>query len=108
MAWLCIAEGSRRVEEAELHLVKTLADHIPVVVIITTAVADGGFKKTVQDEIPDARNVVRVNSVEQKLDGGVTIPVHGLENLVDITMEVMPDGQKRHSRRRNASHFSIR
>jgi uncharacterized protein (DUF697 family)/GTPase SAR1 family protein len=95
VAWLCIAEGSRRVEEAELHLVKTLSAHIPVIVVITTAVADGGFKKTVQELMPDARNVIRVNSVEQKLDGGVTIPLHGLEDLVEITMEVMPEGQKK-------------
>lgn len=94
VAWLCIAEGARRVEDAELHLVRTLAAHIPVVIVITTAVADGGFKKTVQELMPDARNIVRVNSVEQKLDGGITIPVHGLEDLVAITMEVMPEGQK--------------
>jgi predicted GTPase len=31
VAWLCIAEGSRRVEDAELNLVKQLAIHIPVI-----------------------------------------------------------------------------
>lgn len=94
VAWLCIAEGSRRVEEAELSLVKQLSEQIPIVVVITTAVADGGFKKTVQELMPDARNVVRINSLPQQLDGGVTIPAHGLQDLVEITMEVMPEGQK--------------
>jgi uncharacterized protein (DUF697 family)/GTPase SAR1 family protein len=94
VAWLCIAEGSRRVEDAELSLVKQLATHIPVIVVITTAVADAGFKKTVQELMPEARNVVRINSLPQPLDGGLTIPQHGLQDLVEITMEVMPDGQK--------------
>lgn len=94
VAWLCIAEGSRRVEDAELSLVKQLATHIPVIVVITTAVADGGFKKTVQELMPEARNVVRINSLQQPLDGGITIAQHGLQDLVEITMEVMPDGQK--------------
>jgi uncharacterized protein (DUF697 family) len=94
VAWLCIAEGSRRVEEAELSLVKELAQHVPVIGVVTTAVADNGFAKTVQDLLPEACNVVRVNSLPQALDGGVTIPVHGLENLVDLTMEVIPEGQK--------------
>lgn len=94
VAWLCIAEGSRRVEEAELSLVKELSAHVPVIVVVTTAVADSGFKKTVQNLMPDARNVIRVNSLPQQLDGGIIIPQHGLQDLVEITMEVMPDGQK--------------
>ena len=94
VAWLCLAEGSKRVEDAELSLLKQLSTIIPVIVVITTGVADGGFKKTVQDLMPEARNVVRVNSVPQLLDGGISIPQHGLAVLVEITMEVMPEGQK--------------
>lgn len=94
VAWLCIAEGSRRVEEAELDLVRQLSEHLPVIAVITTAVADGGFKKVVQELLPQTRNVVRVNSVPQLLDGGITIPQHGLQDLVEITMEVIPDAQK--------------
>lgn len=95
VAWLCIAEGARRIEEAELLLVQSLAEHVPVLVVITTAVADSGYEKTVRDLIPHARNVVRVNSVEQLLDGGASIPVHGLARLVELTMEVIPEGQKK-------------
>jgi len=94
VAWLCIAEGSRRVEEAELSLVQQLSTCVPVVIVITTAVADGGFKNSVQELFPLARNVVRVNSQPQQLDGGITIPAHGLQDLVEITMEVIPEAQK--------------
>lgn len=95
VAWVCIAEGSRRVEDAETLLVKALSKQMPVVVVITTANADNGFRSHVEKLLPEAANVVRVNSLGQLLDGGVTIPPHGLERLVEVTMEVIPDGQKK-------------
>lgn len=95
VAWLCIAEGSRRVEEAEIDLAKELSKYIPVIIVITTAVSDSGFKKTVQELIPEAKNVIRVNSLTHELDDGIKIPARGLEELVNLTMEVIPDGQKK-------------
>lgn len=95
IAWLCIAEGSRRVEDAEILLAESLSAHMPVIVVITTAVSDGGFKSNVEAQFPFARNVVRVNSVEQILDGNICIPPHGLDTLIDTTMEAIPDGQKK-------------
>lgn len=95
VAWLCIAEGSRRIEDAEIQLGEALAKHMPVVAVITTAVSDQGFKNVVEDNFRFASNVVRINSIEHELDGGLKIPVHGLKELVDITMEVIPEGQKK-------------
>lgn len=94
-AWICIAEGARRVEEAEISLAKSLSELMPVIIVITTASSDQGFKSIVEDLFPFAKNVVRVNSVALTLDGGYTIPTHGLEDLIDITMEVIPEGQKK-------------
>jgi hypothetical protein len=42
VAWVCISEDSRRVEEAESQLTHTLAKYIPVVGVITKARADRG------------------------------------------------------------------
>lgn len=95
VAWICIAESSRRVEDAELELLRDLSERIPVIIVITTAVSDNGFKKIVEDLMPEARNVVRVNSTLHVLDGGHTIHPHGLKELVDVTLEVIPDGQKK-------------
>lgn len=95
VAWLCIAEGSRRVEDAEVQLAEALSKHMPVILVITTAVSDQGFKSEVENIFPVARNVTRVNSLEQILDGGIRIPPIGLDKLIDITMEVIPEGQKK-------------
>ena len=94
-AWICIAEGARRVEEAEISLARNLSELMPVIVVITTASSDQGFKSIVSDLFPFARNVVRVNSLELELDGGIKIPPHGRVDLIDITMEVIPEGQKK-------------
>jgi uncharacterized protein (DUF697 family)/GTP-binding protein EngB required for normal cell division len=95
VAWLCIAEGSRRVEEGEISLAKMLEDAgIPVIVVITTAVSDQGFKSVVEKEFHMVRNVVRVNSVPLPLDEGAIAPIRGCDILVDLTMQVVPEGQR--------------
>lgn len=94
IAWVCISEGSRRIEDAEIALVKELARYVPVVGIITQAQADKGFRNEVVSIIPQARNVVRVRALGEQLDSGHIIPVMGLEELVDLTMDLVPESQK--------------
>jgi len=91
-AWLCISEDSRRGEDAECELLKMLSDYMPVIVVITKSRADNGFKAKVQELLPQARNVVRVRSITETLDGGTELPQMGLEALVDATSEVIPEG----------------
>jgi small GTP-binding protein len=95
VAWVCITEDLRRVEPAEEELVNMLAEHVPVVVVITKARADEGFRAKVQQILPKAKNVIRVRAKEDKLDGGFTLPPMNLCELVDLTMQVVPEGLKR-------------
>ncbi len=96
VAWVCISEGSRRVERAEEELVKMLEDHnIPVIAVITKANADKGFRTEVRKLLPTVRNAIRVRAIEEELDGGIILPPMGLHDLVDITMQVVPEGLKR-------------
>ena len=44
VAWICIQEDGRRVEDAEIELHKMLAKHVPVISVITKARSDNGFK----------------------------------------------------------------
>jgi predicted GTPase len=66
-AWVCIAEDSRRIEDAEINLCKSLASRMPVVVIITKARSDKGFRSEVQSIIPDVKNVVRIRAIQPEL-----------------------------------------
>ena len=67
---------------------------MPVVIVITKARADQGFRSTVQSLLPDATNVVRVRAIREQLDEGHTLEPIGLTELVDLTMEIVPQGQK--------------
>lgn len=94
VAWICILEESRRVENADIELAKMLTRYVPVVAVITKCISDRGFRQIVQDILPQARNVVRVHAKETILDDGHKIGVMGLENLVELTMELVPEAVK--------------
>lgn len=96
VAWICIAEDSRRVEESESELAKMLDDAgVPVIAVVTKTRRDDGFRSEVQKLIPVARNVVSVRAIRETFDGtDIVLKPEGLGTLVEITMEVVPEGQK--------------
>jgi uncharacterized protein (DUF697 family)/predicted GTPase len=94
IAWVCVMEDSRRVEDAEIKLVEMLDKYIPVVGVITKSVSDNGFRQTVQELLPQTRNVVRVRAKETVFDDGYTMPAMGLDNLVELTMTLVPETQR--------------
>jgi uncharacterized protein (DUF697 family) len=67
---------------------------MPVIAVITKASSDQGFRDEVQRLLPQAKNVVRVRAMEEVLDDGHVIPPSNLDRLVDLTMEVVPEGQR--------------
>jgi uncharacterized protein (DUF697 family) len=94
VAWVCIAEDSRRVEDAESHLVSLLNGYMPVVAVITKARADQGFRDEVQRLLPLASNVIRIRALPDQLDDGHVLPPMGLLDLVDLTMELIPKAHR--------------
>ncbi|WP_162182949.1 GTPase, partial [Neosynechococcus sphagnicola] len=93
VAWICIAEDSRRVEPAEEELVKMMADrNIPVIAVIMKARSDQGFRAIVLQILPLVINAVRVRAIEEELDEGIVLPSMGLRDLVDLTLQVVPEG----------------
>jgi uncharacterized protein (DUF697 family) len=95
IGWLCIQEDGRRVEDAEIQLHRMLAKHMPVIGVVTKARSDGGFRAEVQRLLPEARNVLRVRALAEELDDGHTLPPMNLKELIELTSEVIPDGQRR-------------
>jgi len=92
-AWICLSEESRRVEEGESHLVERLAAlGLPVILVITKARADNGFKQEAWRLCPGAGQVVRVRALYEKDDEGHEYQPMGLETLVAATVEAVPEG----------------
>jgi len=90
VAWLCIQEGGSRVESAEIDLHNMLSKHMPVIGVITKAKNDNGFKNEVQKLLPQARNIIRIRAIPEQFDDGHIMPPMGLEELVQLTSEVIP------------------
>jgi uncharacterized protein (DUF697 family)/GTPase SAR1 family protein len=95
VAWICIAEDLRRVEPAEEELVKVLADYMPVIVVITKSRADQGFRAEVQRILPQATNVINVRAIREEQDEGNVLLPKNLRELVDLTIQVVPEGLRR-------------
>jgi uncharacterized protein (DUF697 family) len=95
VAWVCVEEDMRRVEQAESDLARTLAEQVPVVGVITKARSDHGFRAHVQDLMPHAKNVVRVRALREELDDGHVLEPMNLCELVELTMTLVPEGQRR-------------
>jgi len=100
IAWLCIQEDTYRVEDAHINLAKELNDHgIPVVVVLTKCISEKpderatAFFETIQKEIPSAINIVRIRSEELvvDVDSNYIKKPFGLDDLVEITNQVIPD-----------------
>ena len=94
VGWVCIAEDSRRVELAETKLTEGLSRHFPVAGVITKARSDNGFRAEVQRLLPDAKNVVRVRAIPEELDDGHVLSPMGLVELIRLTAELVPEGQR--------------
>lgn len=96
VAWVCISEDSRRVEQAEIDVVEMLGRHdIPTVGVITKSRADRGFRHVVQELLPAASNVVRVRAEAEEFDDGHTLAVLGLVDLVEVTAALVPASHRR-------------
>ena len=96
VAWLCLHEDGRRVEPAETKLCSALAQHMPVIGVITKARRDDGFRDEVQRLLPEVKNVVRVRAIADRFDdSGHSLPPMGLDDLVESTASVLPEGIRR-------------
>lgn len=95
VAWMCMAEDSRRVEKADEELHKMLSEHMPVIGVITKARSDQGFRSDVQRLLPRLKQVVRVRALGEVLDDGHRMHPHGLNDLVAVTSELVPEALRR-------------
>jgi len=94
IAWLCISEDSRRVEDADRLIAEMLVKHMPLLCVITKARADQNFARDVQQLVPEARNVIRCRALPEQFDDGHVLPPFGLAELVEATVELLPEAHR--------------
>lgn len=116
VAWLCIKESSRRVEEREHDLINIAKEFgIPTVIVFTDMQDENGIdffemaKKNLDEQHKSfVRNrYVRVNSVPYKFRG-MTIPTCGLEDLINKTEDCFTDGKENTKKQRQKHIEALR
>jgi len=97
VAWICIHEGSKRVENAEIDLCSLLVkNRIPVIVVLTKARKDDPFSEEVKSLIPLATDVIPVRAIPEYIqEADVTLHPFGLDTLIEVTSKLIPEAQKR-------------
>lgn len=94
LAWFCISNDGKRIEDSEVEFIRDLSAEIPVIVVLTKTVdSNHDFFDLVYRECTYARNVVQVLALPYETPIG-TIPSFGLDHLIDCTYELMPDAAK--------------
>ena len=108
VAWLCIKESSRRVEERENDLINIAKEFgIPTVIVFTDMQDENGIeffemaKKKLDEQHKDfiKDRYVRVNSVPYSFRG-IPVPASGLEELINWTEDCFTDGQENTKKQR--------
>ncbi len=96
MAWICILEDARRIDDSDIELAKLFAENnIPSIAIITQSKADKGFRREVLEHLPQVANAISVLAEDIILDDtDIRIPAKNLDKLIDLTIEVAPEGQR--------------
>ncbi|SDM59328.1 YcjF family protein [Lachnospira pectinoschiza] len=94
--WYCINTASNRVEPEEIEWLKELSKdtQIPIIVVLTQSFSDknaDAMRKMLLDENLDVRQVIPVLATDYEIDDEYTKKAHGLDKLIQIMGEVLPD-----------------
>lgn len=93
MIWFCINSLSRRIEEVEVEWIRSFAEKIPVIIVLTQCV--GVDYKELENYIRDlnlpVRNVRPVLAHDMPITDEYTLPSFGLKELVDTTFDCLPE-----------------
>lgn len=94
LAWFCISDEGKRIEDAEIEFINELSDSIPVVVVLTKSIdSDLSFYNDVKQRAYSAKQVLRTLALPYDTPIG-KIPSFGLENLADVTAQLIPESQR--------------
>ena len=93
MIWFCVNSLSRRIEDYEIEWIRSFAEKIPVIVVLTQAVGRDykELEKYVKDLNLPVKNVRSVLARDLEIDEHYTLPAFGLKELVDTTFDCLPE-----------------
>ena len=93
MIWFCISSLSRRIEDFEVEWIRSFAERLPVIVVLTQAVGKeaAALEKYIKNLNLPVKNVRSVLAQDIEISDEYTLPAFGLKELVDITFDCLPE-----------------
>lgn len=102
LMWYCVASESARLEDVEIAFVNDLAQTIDVVLVITQSYNEDKTRELMayiqmkrQEGALKVKAIVPVLAMDETERGQVVKASFGLEELADLSYEMLPDAQKR-------------
>ncbi len=107
IAWLCIDESGRRIEDSDKEMWKLLQSHnIPSLIVITKAERDKDENGEKFSDIAkamfgiDDKHLQRVRALEIEDDDGNIKQAMGIQELIEKTLPLLPEAQNNAFRRK--------
>lgn len=103
--WYCVDGSVKRCEETDIEWINDIAEKVPVIVVVTKGFPKKDareFKKKIENLNLNCRAIVPVlaekyedRDEDDEEDEVVIIPSYGLDKLVEVTLEVLPEGVRK-------------
>lgn len=92
LAYYCINANMARIEDFEIELIQAMAEHIPVIVLLTQAIggADSEFQAYLEKIKLNAKAIMPILAEPYRIVDQQTIPAYGLQELLDLSFELVP------------------
>ena len=93
IAWYCISATSNRIEAHEIDWIRELAQQMPVILVLTQAIGRQYMDLFHEIELQNLpiEAIVPVLAKAFPIDIELTLPERGLQQLVDRTIELVPE-----------------
>lgn len=94
VVWYCINHEAGRLEQVEEDWLKSLdLKDVPIILVLTQALTGkrSDFLAFLEGKNLPVRQIIPVLAQLKPIDDDYTVKVHGLERLVEVTAEILPD-----------------
>ena len=107
LAYYCVNANMSRIEAMEVEIIRALASELPVVLVVTQSIGQESneFIEYLKELALPIEGVVPVLAKEYAVSSHQKIPAHGLQDLIDITLKIIPS--KVHQAFINAQQIDI-
>lgn len=99
LLWYCMDAGQTRVQDYDVEIIRALAKEVPVILVFTQTIDDhraDELEATIrEDDLPIAGGDAVRTLAEPRRIGSQTLPPRGLEELVRLTHDLLPEAVRR-------------